>query len=105
MFDGCSINDGDGSGETALWRRVLLQAVEDATAVIAVEKSEDERPHVTLARRNRAEARRFFSAAACREDLEIVCHAAGLEPQAVREAVLRLIEQVDTGIGAPTVSK
>lgn len=105
MFDGI-INDGvEGSGETALWRRVLLQAVEDAVAVITVEKSEDERPHVTLARRNRAEARRFFTSSACREDLEIVCCGAGLEPQAVREAVLRLIDQVDGGIRTPSVSK
>jgi hypothetical protein len=64
--------------EIRLWSAVIAQALHDATC-----------PHENdEARRDREEARCWLTGNDA--DLNVVCQLAGLEPDAVREAVLQL---------------
>ncbi|RXF69235.1 hypothetical protein [Hansschlegelia zhihuaiae] len=70
--------------DRALWCAVIRQALTDATRTIA--PSEPNRAHV-----EQRQARTWFTGAG--KDFRDVCYLAGMDPDAVRERAVRLIEE------------
>ena len=76
-------------GEATLWRTVIYVALEDAISTCprgSVKKGREE---------IKDEARDWFRQAS--EDFHEVCGLAGMEPEAVRDCALRVIEAFENG--------
>jgi hypothetical protein len=84
------------TGETALWRSVIVYALHDAMlgrislSGHALRRSEDWEPSIDL-QRNCDWARRWLTSRGW--DFTLVCHLANLDPSAVRSAAVRAIAE------------